>query len=108
MQQILDLGLFAKNTMPVLLPDGRTLNLMQPSKDDQIELMRFRGVTAKSDPQEIIEALNEIVIRILNSNDSLVSIPAEWVQSELNIAQKTALVQAYTSWINELLSDPNS
>lgn len=106
MKNVLDLSVFSAITLDIKLPDGRLLKLMKPTQRLVIKLMALKSLDV-SDSKAIMTALDDMTLDILNSNDSGTIFDMIFVNT-LNTAMKSALVRAYTDFITQVQSDPNS
>lgn len=106
MKNVLDLSVFTAITLDIKLPDGRLLKLTKPTQRLVIKLMALKSLDA-SDSKAIMTALDDMALDILNSNDTGTVFDMVFVNT-LNTAMKSALVQAYSEFIMQVQSNPNS
>ena len=108
MSRMIDLSVFENATMPVRLPDGHVLHLSKPTQRLVIEMLGFREMKEDSTAEEITAALDTITRKILCTNENGEIFTAEYVERDLNMQMKIALLNAYSAFITEVQSDPNS
>lgn len=103
MSKALDLSLFVNQTLDITLPDGSMIKVKKPTEKGVIKLMALQNV----DEDKAFEAMNELIVFIMNSNKEGKVFTQEWIDDNLDWTMKTAVVQAYSEFINELQADPN-
>ena len=109
MARILDLSVFGKQTLEIMLPDGKTvLHLRKPTQQMAIAMIDFQNLPEDAAAEEIMRRINVTSAQILRTNDVDMIITDQYVSDELNTAMKVAICQAYAAWISEVQSDPNS
>lgn len=104
MSKALDLSLFVNQTLDITLPDGDIIKVKKPTEKGVMKLMALQNI----DEEHAFEAMNELVLFILNSNKEGEEFDQEWIDDNLDWSMKTAVITAYSEFINELQSDPNS
>lgn len=104
MSKALDLSLFVNQTLDITLPNGDVIKVKKPTEKGVMKLMALQGV----DEANAFEAMNELVLFILNSNKEGKEFNDEWMDNNLDWSMKTAVIQAYGEFINELQANPNS
>lgn len=107
MRNIVDLSVFKDRTLALKMPDGETLQLRKPTKAMVIEVLKFKDINEESDPKQIVDALDELVMRILNSNEKLKKYTSVELEDLLNVEMKLVIVQAYAEFIQGIQNDPN-
>lgn len=103
MSKALDLSLFVNQTLDITLPDGSVIKIKKPTEKGVMKLMALQNV----DEAHAFEAMNELILFIFNSNKEGKVFTEEWMEDNLDWSMKTAVVTAYSEFINELQSDPN-
>lgn len=104
MSKALDLSLFVNQTLDITLPDGDVIKVKKPTEKGVMKLMALQ----QTDEEHAFEAMNDLVLFILNSNKEGKQFSQDWVDDNLDWSMKTAVIQAYSEFINELQSNPNS
>lgn len=104
MSKALDLSLFVNQTLDITLPNGEVIKIKKPTEKGVMKLMALQNI----EEDKAFEAMNELVMFILNSNKEGKEITQDWIDDNLDWSMKTAVIQAYSEFINELQSNPNS
>lgn len=112
MSKILDLNLFAEETLDIKLPaigptSGEVLHLKKPTREMTIKMMDFKNLRQNTKSEVIVERLDSMVHLILNSNTAGTEISAEYVANSLNTPMKQAIITAYAAWIMGIEQSPN-
>lgn len=107
MGKIIDLSVFKKQTMALKLPDGEVLQIRKPTKAMVIQVLKFKDINADSKAEEIIAAMDELTLDILNSNEKAKVYTEEDLEQMLNIDMKLVIIQAYAEFIQGLQNAPN-
>lgn len=107
MNNIVDLSVFENQTLDIKMPDGKILKITKPVQRMVIEILKFKNLNEDTPPRKIIEATNRMVWNILNSNDESLHITQADVAEGLNTQSKLAIIQAYSTFITGIQSDPN-
>lgn len=108
MRKVLDLSQFTQEVMEVKVSEELSLNLQKPTQAIVIEMLKFRHVNEKSEPTEIMAALDAITLLIVNNNDKFVKYTQEQVDKILTTQQKILILEAYSEFALEIQSNPNS
>lgn len=103
MSKALDLSLFVKQTLDIILPDGDIIHIKKPTQANVIKLMALQGTTEEN----ALEAMDELTSIIMNSNTDGRTFSNEWLNEHLDWTMKTAIIRAYSDFINELQTNPN-
>lgn len=106
MGKILDLTVFVEETLDIKMPDGATLHIPKPSQAMVIKTLRLNKILAGKEPEEQLEALNGMVMDVLNSNNGGKRYELAYV-ADMSLGMKSAIINAYSAFIGELQSDPN-
>jgi hypothetical protein len=61
--------------------------------------------TAKGDV--VFDRLDGLVLDILNSNDAGTVFERDYVENQLNVRMRIAIITAFSAWIGEIEADPN-
>jgi hypothetical protein len=108
MAQILDLGVFANETLDIKLPDEEVvLHLRKPTKEMVIKLAELKYLQKSAKPEVVIERMDSLVVEILRTNDTDRVFNCDFVENELNTKMKVAIITAYAAWIGEIETRPN-
>ena len=108
MRKIVDLSVFADQTLDIRLPDRRLLRLCKPPQRIVIHMLALRRLTEDTPEEEIVRTTDALVLDILRTNDAAVPITAEYVAAELSTAMKVAIIESYSDFIAGVQADPNS
>lgn len=103
MSKVLDLSLFVKQTLDITMPDGDILHIKKPSQAMVIKLMAFQEV----EEDKAFEALDELCLLVLNNNKEGKTFTADWLNDNFDWVMKSAVVKAFSEFIQELQSNPN-
>jgi len=104
MSKALDLSLFVNQTLDITMPDGDIIHVKKPTQNMIIKLMAFQNV----EESKAFEALDELCLLILNANKEGKVFTKDWIDDNFDWTMKSAVVQAYSEFINELQANPNS
>lgn len=119
MSKILDLSVYAKDTLDIKLPDGSaTIHVLKPTKQLTIkliayetkmqELMKVKDTATDDDAKKVIDDLQELTINILNNNDDNIKVTDEYMEdNKITYSLQLVIFQGYLNFMNELVSDPN-
>lgn len=103
MSKALDLSLFVKQTLDITMLDGSTLHIRKPTQANVIKLMSLKDTTEEN----ALDAMDELTYIVMNSNTDGKTFTKEWLNDNLDWSMKTAIIMAYSDFINELQSNPN-
>lgn len=106
MGKILDLSVFKEETLDITMPDGKLIHIMKPTQMMVIRVLQLRNINENSEPEKIMSSFNALVLAILNSNDAGIVFEEKMVE-EMPMRMKTAIIDAYSSFITGIQSDPN-
>lgn len=107
MGKILDLSVFEEETLDIRLPeDGSIVRIKKPSQRLVIEMLKFKELGENTPAEQVMEAVNKIVVKILNSNDANKFIDIKYVE-DMNLKMKLAIIKAYSEFITGVQSNPN-
>lgn len=106
MSKFLDLSVFEEQYLDVKLADGRLLQLCKPTQAIVINMLKFQNINENTNPNEIIDAVDEITFDILSTDKDGLVVTKETV-AEMNLRMKLALIQEYGKFISEVQSNPN-
>lgn len=107
MRNIVDLSVFQKQTLALRLPNGETIQISKPTQRMVIELLKFKSIDENSNPQDIVEAMDNMVLAILNNNEKMVSYTQEQADEMLNVAMKMVIIQHYAEFVQGIQQNPN-
>ena len=107
MKKVLDLSVFEEQTMEVKLSKEKTIRLQKPSQRMVIELMKFQSVNENDGAENIMKAVDDITLMILNTNDAGEQFSEEYITNNMNTQMKVSLIAAYGEYIVGIQSDPN-
>lgn len=105
--QMLDLSVFQEHTVDIKMTDGTILSLKKPSQKMYIKFLDYSNkIHDKQDTGEVFDEINTIVHMILNNNDNGTTVDLNTVK-KLSMDMKTAIINYYMQFINEILSGKN-
>lgn len=104
MSKALDLSLFMKQTLDITMPNGEILHIKKPSQKMVVKLMAFQDI----EPDKAWTAMDDLCLCILNENKEGKQFTTEELDEDFDWVMKSAVVQAYSEFIQELQSNPNS
>lgn len=105
MAKILDLTVYKEETLDITLLDGRLVQTRKPTEKMFIELIAYQNIKS-TDLNEVLNALNALVLMVLNNNiNGVVITRAEVEAMPLNI--KMVIVQTFTEFVNDIASQKN-
>ena len=105
MGRILDLSVFRQETLDITLLDGTTARVGKPSQRMVIEVLKLRNINAKTKPETVIRAMDDLVLGILNSNVDGRAFAAEDL-ANLTFEMKNAIISAYNAFVIEMQANP--
>lgn len=120
MSKILDLSVYAKDTLDIKLPDGSaTIHVLKPTKGLTIkliayetkmqELMKIKDDATDDDAKKVIDDLQQLTMDILNNNTDNIEVTDEYMEDKKIVYSLQLLIfQGYLNFMNELASSPNS
>lgn len=106
MGKIIDLSVFQEETLDIKLLDGSLVRITKPSQRMVIEMLKFKELGENTQPEELIHAINKIVVNVLNSNDAKKFYDIKFVE-DMNLQMKLAIIKAYSEFITGVQSNPN-
>ena len=104
-KKILDLSVYAEQTLDITFPDETILHVKKPTQAIVIAMMNLAQLNQENQAS-LLEGLVEICAAILDNNKEGKSITPEWVANELDIVMISAIVKGYTQFTEELQSNP--
>lgn len=107
MRKVIDLSVFEKQTLALKMPDGGILQIRKPTQQMVIEMMKFRAINQDSDIEMIVNAMDAMVLAILNSNEQMKTYTQEELNNTLNLDMKTIIIQAYGEFLQGIQQNPN-
>ncbi len=105
MGKILDLSVFAEETLDVRLADGKLLHLKKPTQALAIAMLQLRNLSEDMQPEAALAVQNSVVLRIMNNNADGVTFTPESV-ANLTLDVKTAIIKGYADYASELQANP--
>lgn len=107
MKKTLDLSVFEEMTLDIKLPAGKTVRLQKPTQEMVIELMKFRSINEETEAEDIMRAVDNLCLLIMNTNDLLEKYTVDQMNELFNTQMKLRLIEAYSEFIMGVQSDPN-
>lgn len=104
---MLDLRLFASETLDITMPDGSVLHVKKPTERIIIELVRLRDFDPNSAPDVVLAVVNKCAHMILNNNEEGVAVSKDQIAA-LPVAAKGAILDAFTEMASRINADPTS
>ncbi len=105
--RILDLRVFAQESFDITLPDGDVIHIVKPTREQVIKIAELRYLKESSRPAVVQDRLDSLVFDILNSNDEEREFSREFIENQLNVRMRVAIISAYSAWIGEIEANPN-
>ncbi len=106
MGKVIDLSVFKEETLDIRLLDGSEIRIVKPTQRLVIEMLKFKEYGEDTPAEQLMEAINKIVLNILNTNDAHKVFKMEYAE-DLSMRMKLAIIQAYSEFITGVQSDPN-
>lgn len=107
MREILDLSVFAEETLDIRMADGKMLHLRKPTQALAIAMVHLRNLKDDTPPESALAAQNAVVTKIMNHNaDGLAFTPAS--VEALTLPVKNAILSGYAEFAQELTANPSS
>ena len=107
MSKVLDLTTFIEETLDIKMPDGSTIHIKKPTQRMVIAMLNLREKAQSASPTEQIEAIEDAILSILNSNTDGITFTSDSIE-DLNVGMRTAIIRAYSEYISGVQSNPNS
>lgn len=112
MSKLLDLRPILQETFDIVLSETETLRLRKPSETMLLRLSEQMAELSTSDaPDDAmrsqLDALNALVLDVLSNNVDGKRIEPEFVEDQLPLAAKLAILQGYAEFAVSLVNDPN-
>lgn len=106
---ILDLTQFQEKYMEMVLLDGTSLNLKKPTQGIVIKMMAFEQEVKgnKKDLTKMLGVMDEMMLLILNHNKEAKVFTMADLGTGYTFEIQMAIIQGYTSFMNELNSAKN-
>lgn len=98
---ILDLTVYANDTLDITMPDGEVVSVKKPTQGFYLELLNH----ANSQERDV-EKLPKIVLSILNYNTSNRTFTLEDIVEKLTFVMMRGIYNTYVKWMNELTANP--
>ena len=105
--RILDLGVFVQETLDTKLLDETVLHIAKPTREQVIKIAELQYIKKTAKPEAAFDRMDGLVVDILNSNDAGRSFDREYVENQLNVRMRIAIITAYSAWIGEIEANPN-
>lgn len=97
----LDLRTLQEVTWEVTLLDGSVIHIQKPNQELRVEMESLQG----SNDVEMVTALPQVVLKILNNNKEKAHFTH--IPKGMDLHIQTAIVRYYTDWLYNLMTDPN-
>ncbi|SMC17189.1 hypothetical protein SAMN02745134_00251 [Clostridium acidisoli DSM 12555] len=118
MSKILDLSIYEEDTLDIKTPKGNTIRVKKPTEEISIKLISYQSKAQKitesdlADETNIINLMNmlkDLTKSILSNNKDQIEINDEYLkENDINYSMELAIMGAYTEFMSEVVSDPNS
>lgn len=101
MPKSLDLRVLNQKTWGLTLLDGTELKVLKPNKSIELQMEQLKD----GSEQESIEGVPQLILEILNNNQS--GVVFHELPKGIDISHAIAIIKGYSEWLFELMSDPN-
>lgn len=118
MSKILDLGIYEEETLDIKTPKGAIVHVKKPTEELAIKLLSYQTKATKMSEKDLekqenieklMDMLKDLTKSILDNNKDDVRITDEWLKGEdINYSMEIAIMNAYTEFMSEITSNPNS
>lgn len=106
--RILDLNVFALETLDIKLPDDpEVLHISKPTREQVIKISQLEHLQQEANAETVYERLDSLVLDIINSNEDKRKFDREYVEQNLNVKMRVAIIQAFSARIGGIEKDPN-
>lgn len=105
--KILDLNVFVQETLDIKLLDGSVIHILKPTREQVIKIANLQHLKQTAKAEVAFDRMDSLVLDILNSNDAETIFDRDYVEQQLNIRMRIAIITAYSAWIGEIEADPN-
>ncbi len=106
MSKILDLSCFREETLDITMPDKKVIHVKKPTEELYIKVIAFQEQIKEIDTKEILTAVDEMAGMILSHNTQ--NRDNTKLAKSLSMEMKIAVIQAFTEFVTDIASDPNS
>lgn len=107
MSKVLDLSVFAEETLDITMPDGEVVKVRKPTQAIVIALMNLSEVqNNQKNSEELVNRFIEFCSVVLNNNKSGKKYSTDWISENLDFTMVSAIVQTYSEFIAEIQSNP--
>lgn len=110
MANILDLGVFKKQTLPIRMPDGKLVHIKKPTQAMTIELLEVVEVMKDCDEgsmENYVDALYKSASGVLNHNTEGIEFDDQYIRDEISLPMLTAIYKGYCDFMNEVQNQKN-
>lgn len=105
--RILDLNVFVQETLDIKLLDGSVIHIHKPTREQVIKIAELQYLKKTAKPEVSLDRMDSLVLDILNSNDAGIVFDHDYVDQQLNVRMRIAIITAYSVWIGEIEANPN-
>lgn len=105
--RILDLNVFVQETLDIKLLDGSVIHILKPTREQVIKISELQYLKKTAKPEVALDRMDSLVLDILNGNDAGIVFGRDYVEQQLNVRMRVAIISAYSAWIGEIEASPN-
>lgn len=105
--RILDLNVFVQETLDIKLLDGSVIHILKPTREQVVKIADLQHLRKTAKGDVVFDRLDGLVLDILNSNDAGTVFERDYVENQLNVRMRIAIITAFSAWIGEIEADPN-
>lgn len=111
MGKILDLNVFARQTLAVKMPTGETIHLKKPTQAMTINMLSLvdviKNIDIENGADEFVGVLGEATQQILCHNTEGKKYDGEYIDANINIIMMRAIFENYMQFMNEVQNQKN-
>jgi hypothetical protein len=118
MSRILDLSIYEEETLDITTPKKNILHVKKPTEELAIKILSYQSKAQeiqnkenanKEDLEELIKLLKNVTGEILSYNTDGIDVDEKYMkENNIRYNLQMVILNNYTSWMNEVASDPNS
>lgn len=118
MGRVLDLSIYSEETLDITTPKKNILHVKKPTEELAIKIIQYQSKAKElsekqdaslEDAQDAVTFLRNLTVEILNYNTDGITVNEQYLkENNIFYALQMAILSTYTSWMSEVISDPNS
>lgn len=109
MGNVIDLSIFANETLEVTMPTGETIHVKKPTQKITIRMMEMQKTLKQcaEEPEKMFAAINKMLVDILEHNTEGKKYSIQYFEDSMSIAVANALLSEYMSFTSNIQNQKN-